>query len=91
MRFDPYRCVSVQVVAGFSKVVYAGAEVRITISTKHWQRVNQKGWQEEPLEEMSHVIYIYKRLPKGDRSQGFHMKIMIFLAFPEFASIFPLN
>merc|ERR1719424_377364 len=52
------------VLSGFCRVVDQGSEVVITISTKHWQRVNQKGHQEETLEEMSHLL---KRI---DRKTG---------------------
>merc|ERR1712032_568438 len=46
-----------EIVAGFSKVSKTTrAGVKINVSTKHWKRVNQKNWQEEPLTEMSHVL-----------------------------------
>merc|ERR1712228_1148211 len=45
-----------EIVAGFSKIVNTNIGVKICVATKHWQRVSQKIWQEDPLQEMSHVL-----------------------------------
>jgi len=44
------------VVAGFSKIAHTSTGVKIEIAAKHWSRVSQKTWQEDPLQEMSHVL-----------------------------------
>merc|ERR1712050_272036 len=45
-----------EIVAGFSKIVNTSTGFKIEVATKHWQRVSQKNWQDEPLQEMSHTI-----------------------------------
>jgi len=60
-----------ETVAAFSKFSHTGTEYQITISTKHWGRVNRKSSQEDPLEEMAYILKkVERKTTSLDRLEG---------------------
>eukprot|EP00404_Azadinium_spinosum_P040764 CAMPEP_0180694760 /NCGR_PEP_ID=MMETSP1038_2-20121128/2088_1 /TAXON_ID=632150 /ORGANISM="Azadinium spinosum, Strain 3D9" /LENGTH=489 /DNA_ID=CAMNT_0022726135 /DNA_START=184 /DNA_END=1649 /DNA_ORIENTATION=- len=62
-------------VAENSKFICVAKEVQVLVSTKHWQRVNQTTWVDDPASEMSTVIKKMERTVKsidGTMQQSLH-------------------
>eukprot|EP00931_Biecheleriopsis_adriatica_P057726 TRINITY_DN34267_c0_g1_i1.p1 TRINITY_DN34267_c0_g1~~TRINITY_DN34267_c0_g1_i1.p1 ORF type:complete len:1226 (+),score=202.09 TRINITY_DN34267_c0_g1_i1:54-3731(+) len=40
----------------FCKVIYTATHIRVAVLTAHWQRVFRRTWQDEPTQEMKHML-----------------------------------
>jgi len=52
-------------VVGNSKLVCVGQEVQVLVTTKHWQRVNQTTWMDDPSHEMNSLLKKMERKLKA--------------------------
>ncbi|CAE8678125.1 unnamed protein product [Polarella glacialis] len=45
-----------EAVSSFTKTIHTATCIQVSVSTRHWQRVGQKSWLDEPVQEINQVL-----------------------------------